>query len=89
VAPLLGASVGSDPAGWVQRDESTLAPRADRGRHNGLPARRHDIRSHLTYATVLNTERFVGTRFEPLPDPAVIASASDKLAIKVVDGFQI
>lgn len=42
-----------------------------------------------TYATVLNTERFVGTVSTVTSDPAVISSASDKLATRVVGGFQI
>jgi len=42
-----------------------------------------------TYATVLNTDRFVGTVSAVTSDPAVISSASDKLAAQVVEGFQI
>ncbi len=42
-----------------------------------------------TYATVLNTDRFVGTVSTVTADPAVITSASNKLAAQVVQGFQI
>jgi hypothetical protein len=42
-----------------------------------------------TYATVLNTDRFVGTVSAVTSNPAVINSASDKLAAQVVAGFQI
>jgi hypothetical protein len=42
-----------------------------------------------TYATVLNTDRFVGTISVVTANPAVITSASNKLAAQVVEGFQI
>jgi len=42
-----------------------------------------------TYATVLNTDRFVGTVSAVTADPAVIASASDKFATQVVVALQI
>lgn len=42
-----------------------------------------------TYATVLNTDRFVGTVSAVTADPAVVASASDKFATQVVEALQI
>jgi len=42
-----------------------------------------------TYATVLNTDRFVGTVSTVTTEPAVISSASQKLATQVVERFQI
>lgn len=42
-----------------------------------------------TYATVLNTDRFVGTVSAVTSDPAVISSASDKFATQVVVALQI
>ena len=42
-----------------------------------------------TYATVLNTDRFVGTVSAVTADPAVISSASDKFATQVVVALQI
>ena len=42
-----------------------------------------------SYATLLNTDRFVGTVSAVTSNEDVIASASDKLATQVVAGFQI
>jgi hypothetical protein len=41
------------------------------------------------YATLFNSARFVGTVEVVTADPAVIASVSERVATKVVDGFQI
>jgi hypothetical protein len=82
----------------TQQQTQTAVAEPSRRRHNivtGLAAATAcllivlTIVATWTYATLLNTDRFVGTVGAVTSDPAVITSVSQRVARQVVDGFEV